>query len=631
MQSKGRGAPMHVVRLARTGLVVRLARAALIVGAATVGLGPAPAPAHAQEAPQPLGAPGGVPPGPVQFEPVRPAPLQAPRQAVAPGRIDGAPIEVGVLTEIDPSVLGLLDDGNGGLGQQMWQGTTRARVESLLPRLPMNTASPVMQDLSRRLLLTTAAVPEGTGTAPSLLGLRVERLMAGGRIADVNELLRVAATPVSDPALHRAQIDAMLLAGDYGGACQRVPALVAADPSADWLKTLAFCRALEQDSAAVTLAIALLRDRGEGGDEAFFGLIDALAGGTGATLVTTLVDPTPLHLSMLRAANQPVPADAVDGAAPAILWAIATAPKAAANTVSVEALDAAERAEAAGALPTNVLADIYAAVEYGAAEVDAALQTAATDRGPRVNALLFQAATVWTDPEARASALQAAWKAARADGTFATAARVNLPALLQLDPIPELLGLAPDAARAALAAGDLALAWRWLDLAARQAGTITPQGANSAAIAATAQLWPLLQMADPAGAQTRSPARSRAWWQELPAASQGLETERRALLYTLFAALGEPLPALAWEPMLAGPAAVAAVMPSPAVARAMADSAAAKRVGETVLLVLLTLGEAGTEGAGGATLVPVIQALRAIGLDKDARAVAVEAALGRGL
>jgi len=171
------------------------------------------------------------------------------------------PIEVGVLKEVDPSVVGLLDDPHGGLGIQMWDGTPRSRVEMLLPRLPMGTFSPVMQDLSSRLLLTTAVVPVGTPIAPSLLGLRVERLMAGGRIDEVNELLRIAATPVNDPALSRAEIDARLLAGDYAGACQKIPGLVQVEPAPHWFKTLAFCRALERDTAAVTLATALLRDQ----------------------------------------------------------------------------------------------------------------------------------------------------------------------------------------------------------------------------------------------------------------------------------------------------------------------------------------------------------------------------------
>ncbi|MBT4428585.1 MAG: antifreeze protein, partial [Rhodospirillaceae bacterium] len=55
------------------------------------------------------------------------------------------------------------------------------------------------------------------------------------------------------------------------------------------------------------------------------------------------------------------------------------------------------------------------------------------------------------------------------------------------------------------------------------------------------------------------------------------------------------------------------------------------RLGETVLLALLGLGAGGAENAGLNTLGEAVAALRAVGLDKDAQAVAVEAALAGGL
>lgn len=599
------------------------------VMAAAVSVAPLAAvfPAHAQfVAPQPLtpNAPGAAAP-----EPARPTPLQAPRQPLPPPRGELPLVEQ--LTEVDPSVTGLLDDSNGGLGVDMWNGTSRTRVETLLPRVPAASVSAVMQDLLRRLLLTTASLPVGQGVAPSLLGLRVERLMASGRIADVNELLRLAATPVHDPALSRAEIDALLLAGDFSTACQKVPALAAADPRGYLLKTLAFCRALDRDQPAVSLATALLRDQGQQGDEAFFTLIAALPGGAGAPPVATLVDPTPLHLAMLRAANQRVPADAIGGAQPAILWAIATAPRPDPTDISPEVLQAAERAEAAGALSTDVLAAIFSTVAYTQEQIDAALDTAGRERGPRVNALLFQAATVWTEPAKRAAALSAAFKSAREDGLLATAGRLNRANLRAVQPTSALLPFAPDAVRASLAAGDLETAWRWADLVLREAGSITPTGPNTAAIQSAARLWPLLQLVDPEGARTRAADRTRTWWRDLPTVPEGAAADSRALLYVLFEALDEPLPNEAWEPLIAGPLTIAARMPAASLSRMLSDAASADRIGETVLLSLLALGELGPEGSDATTLTQVIRALRAIGFEREARAVAAEAALGHGI
>ena len=598
-----------------------LALAAALLTAPALGqqLGPAPPVPDPEEGPpaqQP--APGDA----EQAAPDQDAPAPAaPPQAPAPA-LRGAGIVVGELAEVDPSVIGLLDESQGGLGIAMWAGSDRRRIERLLPRLPMGTLSPTVQNLSRRLLLSTAAVPEGDPVAPSLLGLRVERLMAGGFIEDVNELLRVAATGIEDPALARAAIDAMLLAGDNLGACQRVLSLVRGDPRPYWTKTLAFCRALDNDGAAVSLAVALLRDQGQAADEVFFSLISLLTGGSGE--VTSLIDPTPLHLAMLRAARLAVPADAVGGARPAILWAIATAPN---DSFDVR-LEAAERAEAAGALDTGILAAIYAAIPYTQEEIDGALEAAAEADGSRVSALLFQAAQVWESPPRRAAALRRSLEEAREGGAgFGTAARVGLPTVRDLAPAADLMAAADDLVRALLVAGEVEGAWAWLDMATAEA-----DGGDAEAAAVAAGVWPLLQLADPEGAFMRDAGRARTWWKDLPATGGDPNAgARRGLLFTAFEALGTALPAEAWDPLFAGPLTVAAYAPSPAVTRALGAASAAGRVGETVLLALLALGEVGPEGAEPGVLFDVLGALRRVGLAAEARSIALEAVLAQGV
>ena len=568
-----------------------------------------------------------VPPAPAQqrLEPVPPAPLVpaplvAPRTPAPPERTQQ--VQIGQLADVDPSVAGLLDETNGGLGKEMWVGSDRERIERLLPRLPMGTLSPAIQDLARRLLLSTAAVPEGKRLAPSLLGLRVERLMAGGHIDRVNELLELAAASLDDPSLSRAAVDAMLLAGDNSGACSRVSSLVRSDPLPYWTKVLAFCRALDNDNGAVSMAVALLRDQGHNDDEAFFTLVSALAGNSTAQ-ITSLIDPEPLHLAMLRAAHQTVPADAVAGARPAILSAIATAP----NDEFGVRIEAAERAEAAGALSTGVLADIYAAVPYTGDDIDVALQRAAADEGVMANALLYQAAAVWEGDAMRATVLQRAWQRARASETgFGTAARVSLSITRQIAPHPDLMWFAYDAGRALIAAGDIDLAWVWLEAASAEGAK-----GNTHAAEVAYNFWPLLQMADPEGAFMRDTERFREWWRDLPVPDGSQATDNRALLFTLYEALGDALPNAAWDPLFSAPLTVTAYQPSPAVSHALREASNAGRLAETVLLALVALGDVGSEGADPATLFNVVQALRRVGLANEARKIALEAVVARGL
>lgn len=557
---------------------------------------------------------------PVPLTPLVPAPLVAPRTPAPPERTQQ--VQIGQLADVDPSVAGLLDETNGGLGKAMWAGSDRERIERLLPRLPMGTLSPAIQDLARRLLLSTAAVPEGKRLTPSLLGLRVERLMAGGHIDLVNELLELAAASLDDPSLSRAEVDAMLLAGDNSGACSRVSSLVRSDPLPYWTKVLAFCRALDNDNGAVSMAVALLRDQGHVDDQAFFTLVSALAGNSTAQ-ITSLIDPEPLHLAMLRAAQQTVPADAVAGARPAILRAIAKAPS---DELGVR-IEAAERAEAAGALSTNVLAEMYAAVPYTGDEIDVALQTAAADEGAKANALLYQAALFWEGDAMRATALQRAWQRTQASGTgFGTAARVSLEITRQIAPHPDLMWFAYDAGRALIAAGDYDLAWAWLE-----AASVEGAKENTHAAEVAYNFWPLMQMADPEGAFMRDPERFRGWWRDLPVLESTQATDNRALLYTLYEALGDALPNAAWDPLFSAPLTVTAYQPSLAVSHALREASNAGRLAETVLLALVALGDVGSEGADPATLFNVVQALRRVGLTTEARKIALEAVVARGL
>ena len=72
-------------------------------------------------------------------------------------------------------------------------------------------------------------------------------------------------------------------------------------------------------------------------------------------------------------------------------------------------------------------------------------------------------------------------------------------------------------------------------------------------------------------------------------------------------------------------------MPQPALWRSLDIATQNIRVGETILLSLLVLGESGPAQANPTVLHKVIKSLRTIGLEEEARALAVEAAVAAGL
>jgi hypothetical protein len=544
-------------------------------------------------------------------------------EAAEPG---AAPIQVGDLKALDSSAVGLLHAENGGLGVNMWAGSSRQLVEVLLPHLPVSTISPAMRDLSRRLLLTAAHVPEGEPTSAlggvSLLAMRVERLAASGDTQSLAKLLRASAHHFEDPVHARIEIDAHWLSGDNTVACGIADKMVTSDQDRYWLQSTTFCRILEQANEQAILAADLLYEEGLD-DPAFFSLVRILTGDEDEKL-TSLPDPKALHLAMLRFAKRPIPDDAASSERPDILRVIAGST----NAGLALRLAAAERAEVFGAISPETLAQIYAGVGFTPEERATAISTAAAEPGGRANALLYQMAQTESVPAARAEALAAVWQMTRNGASYFTAARANIAATQALSPSPDLLWAAADQGRALLASGDGARARAWFEQARLQASA-----ANTDAVAAVIQLWPLVQVAGGEAKIPWDPAVAGHWWDatvDLPAEQR---VARATLLFMLLQALGHDVPKPLWLPLhqaaaLAGPTDRA--MAAPALRGGLIDAAADMRIGETVLFALLVLGPQGPAASDPVTLATVVDALRHVGLDTEARQIALEALMANG-
>ncbi len=565
----------------------------------------------------------------------RAAPAEAPRDQDDSARRDAPPpdaaeekpgpgrIEVGTLRALDPSAVGLLHESNGGFGIDMWAGTPRALVERLIPRLPAPAASATMRDLMRRLLLTAANVPPGETTlgenGPGMLFLRAERLAAGGDAEGVGGLMQAASLRFDEPGPARLEVDALWLGGDFAGACGIARDMLAQDRDPAWLKAVTFCRMLDEQTESAALATDLLREEGME-DPAFFSLVRILAGDKQAK-IDSLPNATPLHLAMLSAAQRSVPADAVSSGDPGVLRALAMT-----KDVDIDIrLAAAERAEAQGAVSARLLGEIYGAVPVDPDARANAISLARSKPGPRSRALLYQVTQTETVPAARVEALRTALRLARADGSYFTSARVNYPIIREIRPAPELAWAAAELGRALLVAGDAGRAGSWFDVVRQSASK-----KNIEAVAAVISLWPLMQLADAGRRLPWDGVVVRHWWNatvDMPADQRG---RRAAFLFVLLDALGYPVPTELWAELQAGANPTAVTVPPPQLRHGLKSAAAGGRVGGTVLFALLVLGDAGPGGIEPSALAEVVAGLRAVGLEQEARGLAIEAALAQG-
>ena len=521
------------------------------------------------------------------------------------------------LHTVDPDSAGPLSREGGGFGVAMWENTSRMLVDSLLGQLPVNTASPAMRDLMRRLLLSNAAAPRGASEGGSLVALRASLLTAMGDLEGVELLLATVPQRGSHEELERVETDTRFLANDNARACRIAAGRIGETDNPYWQKALIFCQALAGEYDKASLGVALLREMGET-DRVFLGLMDVLTG-AGTTLIESLPEPAPIHLAMARAARVPLPADIIAANRPAVLANVARSP----NAPLELRLEAAERAQAAGAYPVKTLRELYASVPFSEADMANPLSTAEEASGPVGRALLFGAAQAQTVPMAQAEVVARALAMAREGGRYPSTVRTFMPVLTLVSPSTELAWFAPEAIRALLVGGQHDLARQWFDLL-RSSAAFNPD--SQAALFA---VMPLGRLAGSSEAGNWTTADLVKWW-ELNRESENVR-QRAALFYSLFEGLGEAVPEALWEALLDGPPRVATVLPHAALWFRLQTAAAASRIGETVLLSLLALGEGGPNRAEPVVMRGVLAGLGAVGLESEARALAVEAAVVAGL
>jgi hypothetical protein len=572
--------------------------------------------------------------GPIQLMPVgdtevAPSDEASPEPATPPVSSDATPssdatIEIGKIEDGGPETAGLADIAGGPLPRTLWQGAARPFADGLIARLPHTAPSLEMRKLAIRALISPGPPPKGAGPGGSFVAARAGALAAMGEYQLARALLgQAGAAGASDPMRPRVESDVYFLSGgDYAPACQHVRAEVqrGRERGSDnyWQKALVFCQLVANETEAARTGLDLLRES-DAADAAFIALADLLLGGSAK--LEALPNPSPLHFAMLRQAKRAVPESALAGANPTLLRLIAASP----DSPMAMRLAAVEAAEAAGTVPAESVGKFYAAAQFKSDQLAKPMVAAEKLTGPLARALLFRAAEAETAPDAKAKLLQAGLARARQDRLFPTFARAAFRLISKLPIAPEFTWFAGDAARALIAAAEPQAALRWYQLVAER-GKSDPAASDIAV-----SLWPVMAVSGATGKPTFDAGLFEAWLK----ANGGIDTpeasQRASLALALLHATGTKAPPAVWRALALGAPSEAANVPTPAVSYALDDAVSGKRLGETVCLSLIALGDGGPTYAAASTLGRVVSSLSVLGLDQPARAIALEAALGRGL
>lgn len=545
---------------------------------------------------------------------------------------DGA-IEINHLGEVTSDSVGTLTAESGGMPPVLWQGTRYDTVLTLMSYLPTGTRSPALRRMIRRLLTSEAQPPSGLVVEGEFVAKRLETLSALGESRAGSELLAIAPGRSTNNRLMRIESEVSLAEGRLVDACTQASSAAHGGFIGDyWQKLLVFCQILAGAYTEAELGVALMREVGVD-DESMMLMLDSMIRGD-TPVLDSLASQSPLHMAVLKASNARFGSDAVNVLSPAVLAVIAGNP----DMDMATRLDAAERAAASGALSVIDHRSLLLSVPFTPEELDSPVTTAENLPGNMARALLYQAAKKQNIVSVRAEAAALAFETARADDLYASTARVFLDVIGDVPPRSDLVWFAGDAIRVFVLTGNAAAAQGWLHMLHSNALRLTE--ARDALIA----LLPVVRLAGLSG-RTDAPLQFLSLTDWLQFTSGDARYRHKAsFLLSMLDSLGEPVGSPTWEQLdsprgnglkagdtdrnsLAGKA----VLPDPALWYRLSNAASDGRIGETVLLAALALGDAGPGGAGSITVGHVVRNLSAVGLTDEAREIAIEGAIASGL
>ncbi|MDP1026508.1 hypothetical protein Q5H91_04735 [Sphingomonas sp. KR1UV-12] len=384
------------------------------------------------------------------------------------------------------------------------------------------------------------------------------------------------------PKLYQVALNAMLAAGDPAGLCPLADAGLATTGEGAWALARPVCTALAGDGAAARAAFAAVRRRrvGTGFDQHLAEKVMGAAGQGRQAVTIEWTDAdrlTPWRFGLATATGVAIPDDFYTAVGPQVRSWQALSP----SVPVKDRVAIAEQAAAQGVFSNIALVDLYGAVAMADDAPAAAASTAADLR------------TAYTDPDpaARLTALRQIWGNDPGYGRLILTARaaVRQPAGPNNADADRLIA-------AMLSAG--------LDRTAQRWAGVVPAGG---------QAWALLALSDPDGGRRYAASDVDGY---------GGGAVRQRLLFAGLAGLGR-MPQIEVE--RAAESLGVPIGRQDSWTRALDRAVADEQPGTVLLLAGIGMQTGAWRGVPPAALFRIVAALRAVGLEGEARMIAAEA------
>ena len=513
--------------------------------------------------------------------------------------------------------LGTLTPTEAALDATPWTGTSPAAAQRMIDALPQPTDSAAVNDLVRRLLLVAAPLPSAPDetAAESHFAVRVAALRRLGYLDEALALLARVPAGQRRPTHRRQSIEIAFLIDALATACPQVRRAQASSEDLFWLRAGIVCDTADKRLQQVELNLTLLAEL-DAPENPFIEAATAfLTGEKISRPADRALDPP--TLAMVRLGGGALTAEFGDE----LTGDLRTALLRSESTPYQLRLALAEQAAGWGQISGGDLRALYQNITVGEDQLDNVLAVAKTEADAHASGLLFRAAEAQGSDVTRAMYIDHAITLARSRGTMQATGGPLAELVGAMTPASHLQWFTPTAVEILIAGGKSTAIDPWRQLARRR----------DAEKEDTRQRWARVRPLAYLAATTAPPwdsAMMPDWQAAAKANFADKATARRVQLTALLEAVGAPLDGAVWPATTVDAAMVADHY---ALRRRLQNAAEAGRVGETILLTAILLGQAPLAKSATADVVTAITALMAIDQTAAGRALALEAALARGL
>ena len=520
-------------------------------------------------------------------------------------------VELKQLDLVDPESIGILASDNRGFEPNMWVGSSRKLIINLLGLLPKKMTSPGQRQLFRRLLLTRADPPVGAQMKKSLLSMRVAALYDAGDYITANQLIDAIPSDELREELSKIQTDILFRRQYPKKACGIVQSKGKDYNAIYWKKAEAYCLAIDGQKEKALLISEILSEQNDSVDPAFSTGIEALVGNKPNDL-KRLYSLNGLLLSLLQSGKVTLPAKLPANLSIGDLASLALTEG---RSFAKRVLEG-ESAMLGGAITPTQLAQIYKIKKPEKGELLRFIEDRETKWNEESRSFLFQAAVAEALPEKKARIIERALMLARLHKSFALTALMMSSEMDKIEPTAGLSWFAPLAARAYAISGDMMAVKKWLRLISKSSDV---------------SVLPLSILSGTLEKGAISEKKLYRWYSSRKKeVQQGLEDQTR-IFYSLMQAFNISVSGSLWSDVIDWKNTEKPLPVISGLLPLLSNAAQKGRVGETVALSIILLGEAGTQRSNHYAVVQAVRALLMVGQREAARQLALEAAVVAGL